>query len=418
MYKCEQEVTSFADSSETRTKWAERFAAEFTSKPLVAEWVFSNPQFIDGRSQKEVCDLIFLLRNRAIVVQQKCQEDPTSRSGARLDSWVIKQAEAGVSQLRGALNTIQSRDFWCDHPRRGRVDFKAGDITPIQGVVLVEHFSDHIKLSRDCDLQIGIIPVAYMTPNDFLNTIAQFRAFADIGAYLSQRAALPHETRTMIGGEQLLFQYYVEHGGTFEGWQGYDVEAPKLRQRSEDFAEKIRSKMDADYAACYLEYVADCLATRDPQYSEGLSDETLRWFEQPELRKAYLEMQQELCDLRLPERRMLGEYFLSISRKADASLPGAPMYGRIWLDSKPEFLYVFASARGVPRQKLLDDCRHILALELTRTGKRSGMLIVDCDSERYHVVFLKDFVPNDSLKAAAGKLQTLREYDVAHPLVP
>jgi hypothetical protein len=362
---------------------------------------------------------ILQLRNAAIVVQQKCQEDPTTRSGARLESWVTKQAEAAFVQLQGALNTIRSKDFWCDHPRRSRVDFKAAELVPAHGVVLVEHFSDPITLSPDCALQIGTVPVAYMTPNDFLNTITQFRAFADIDSYLSQRAALPLETRAAVGGEQLLFQYYVEHGGTFEGWRGYDVEAPELRERSEDFAEKIQSKMDADYAACYLEYVADCLAARDPQYSEGLSGETLRWFEDPQRRKAYLEMQQELCDLRLPERRMLGEYFLNIGREADASPHPAPlMYGRVRLDSKPEFLYVFAASRNVPRQKLLDDCRHMLALELTRTGKQSGMLIVDCDSERYHVVFFRNLAPNESLTAAADKLPALREYDVAKPVVP
>lgn len=412
-------VTSFTNIPETRTKWAEQFAAEFTSKPLVAEWVLSNPQFIDGRSQKEVCDLIFQLRNAAIVVQQKCQEDPTTRSGAKLESWVTKQAEAAFGQLQGALNTIRSKEFWCDHPRRGRVDFQVGELTPNHGVVLVEHFSERITLPPNCELQIGTVPVAYMTPNDFLNTIAQFRAFADIESYLSQREKLSPKTRTAVGGERILFQYYVEHGGTFENWRGYEIEASELRQRSEDFAEKIQSKMDADYAACYLEYVADCLATRDPQYSEGLFGETLRWFEHLERRKAYLSMQQELCDLRLPERRMLGEYFLNISRKADASPHPAPlMYGRIGLDLKPGFLYVFAAARNVPRQKLLDDCRHILALELTRTGRQSGMLIVDCDSEQYHVVFLKNFVPNESLKAAADKLPTLREYDVAQPMVP
>jgi hypothetical protein len=223
------------------------------------------------------------------VIQQKCQEDPTIRSGARLESWVIKQARAGISQLNGALNTIRSRHFWCDHSRRGRVDFKAGELTPAHGVVLVEHLGEPITLPSDCDLQIGIVPIAYMTPSDFLNTIGELRTFADIEAYLSQRAKLPGEMRSVVGGEQLLFQYYVEHDGAFKNWQGYDAEAPELRQRAKDFAEKIRSKMDADRPAYYLEYVADCIATRDPHYSEGLSSETLPWFEQPERRRAYLE---------------------------------------------------------------------------------------------------------------------------------
>ncbi len=159
------------------------------------------------------------------------------------------------------------------------------------------------------------------------------------------------------------------------------------------------------------------IATRDPDYARGLSPETLRWFEKPDQRKGYLSMQEELCSLRLSERRALGEYFLKISADMDSASPPALLYGHVRLESKPDFLYVFAASRGNPRQKLLDDCRHILALELIKCGKQSGMLIVDADSQQYHIVLLRNFVGNAELKAVASKLRTLREYEVLRGLV-
>lgn len=74
-----------------RTDWAEEFAERFASRPLVHECVFRSAKYLDG-TVKEVCDLLLVLRNEGIILQMKCQEDPLSRSGEKLERWVFKHA--------------------------------------------------------------------------------------------------------------------------------------------------------------------------------------------------------------------------------------------------------------------------------------------------------------------------------------
>ena len=129
----------------TRSLWAEKVAADIASRPLVRECVFSNMRFLDS-VEREVCDLVLALRSDAIVGQIKSQEDPLSRGRARLASWVVKNAKRAASQLQGAIRTIADRDVWCEHPRRGRVEFSKGELKAVQGLFLVENLGARIVL--------------------------------------------------------------------------------------------------------------------------------------------------------------------------------------------------------------------------------------------------------------------------------
>jgi hypothetical protein len=63
------------EGEETRlAQRAEEFSYKVASQPLVDECVFRNPKRLGG-VEKEVCDLLVVLRKQAIVVQMKCQKD-------------------------------------------------------------------------------------------------------------------------------------------------------------------------------------------------------------------------------------------------------------------------------------------------------------------------------------------------------
>ncbi len=76
--------------------------ANFMALPLVSEFVFRSPQMIDA-SQKEVVDFLIACDGSALLVSQKCQEDPSQRDAAKTESWARKAAVKGAAQLRGAL---------------------------------------------------------------------------------------------------------------------------------------------------------------------------------------------------------------------------------------------------------------------------------------------------------------------------
>ena len=152
-----------------RTLWAEKFVDTFSSRPLTAECVFHSPQYIDKDKQKEVCDHLLILRRNAILVSMKCQDNPTSRTGDKLRRWAIKNSTRAANQAKGALNTLAREHFWCDHSRRGRVDFEPSFIQVSHIVVLTEVLGDPVDLPDNLPLSLGEIPVTFLSVNDFLN---------------------------------------------------------------------------------------------------------------------------------------------------------------------------------------------------------------------------------------------------------
>ena len=63
-----------------RTIWAEYEVERFVIPGFIAEFVFRSPWY--GRTNpREVVDFLFVRAEQAILVSQKCQEDPTVKDG-------------------------------------------------------------------------------------------------------------------------------------------------------------------------------------------------------------------------------------------------------------------------------------------------------------------------------------------------
>jgi len=126
---------SSAATPKQRTEWAERHAEEFLSLPFVSEFVFLNVQTIERRKQEQVADFLIFHRGTGVLVEQKCQEDPSRRTPLKSELWARKKAKEAWSQVRRAFTRRRDFPVWCDHPRRGRVEFRDG-LPPIQqGIV-------------------------------------------------------------------------------------------------------------------------------------------------------------------------------------------------------------------------------------------------------------------------------------------
>lgn len=166
-----------------RTDLAERFVEQFAGIPLTAECVHYSPQFLDKGIQKEVCDFLIVLRGEAILVSMKSQEDPDSRTGDKLERWILKNAERALSQAKGALRNIRRTRFWTQHPRRGRVDFEPDSIKIVHLVVATEVLSKRIELPNSFPLAVEDIPVTYLVINDLCNIVYELRTFLDLGQH-------------------------------------------------------------------------------------------------------------------------------------------------------------------------------------------------------------------------------------------
>ncbi|HET8797905.1 MAG TPA: hypothetical protein VFO89_09460 [Thermoanaerobaculia bacterium] len=403
--KAQREHGDMRDREMKRSEWVERYAAEFASIPFVREFVFPNPQQVKRDLQKEVCDLLIALRTRAIVVQIKAQERPEDRTGEKLAAWVRKKANEAVSQLSGSLRTLGTTDVWCDHSRRGRVEFRGGELHREHGIVLIEcGAGTRVELPAELPLTVRDVPVAYLDASDFLNVVQQLRSFKEVESYFAARANLGEDVRRHIGDERIVLEHYLLNGGTFDGWPGYEdarhLAAADRAARDAVFQEKQRQR---DIPAGFVEYVADTLAERLPNYAEGLDVATVQLFDADDQRQRYLFMQEVLADVSLVGRRQIGAGLLETFGPAGAEKPPC-VYRTFYLDELPQFAFVAVSTSGVPRQEVVNRTFILLRAALAHFGWRDGMAIVDRDGASFDIVLLRGYTPTETDKAMGRDL--------------
>jgi hypothetical protein len=388
----------------SRSKYLEKFAAEFAAVPFVAECVFPNPHYLKKGLQKEACDLLIALRERGIAVQMKNLDDPEARSPEKRPSWIQKQAVAAVSQLSGAIRTLTREPIWCMHPRRGRVDIPAGSIQVSHGLVLVECGGTQTDLQLGLPLDVQGIPVTYLDTNDFLNLVQQLRSLPDLVRYLDARAQLGKDTRHSIGGEQAILEHYLLQGESFRGWTSYATAVAASVNERDVRRAAFTEKQRRDLPGTLVEYVADQLATRLPNYTEGLSPDTIELYDADATRRRYLDMQATLCDLSLVGRRQLGSAMMQIFPQ-----PGTPpkvdfMYRAVWLDEKPGFLFTVISSNGVPHDEVIKRSQACLIGGLAHFEMTAGMAIVDRDGVSFDVLSIAAYKTTAEARTAGNQL--------------
>ena len=381
--------------SQTRTRWAEEQSEELLAVPFISEFVFRSPQ-VQDKTQKEVADLLIFHRGKGLLVSQKAQEDPESRGELKNELWALKYAKAAVSQLVGALRSGH-KNIWCDHPRRGRVDFPDGLPSIAHGIVIVEPFRpvDLQSAAADLPLDSGGIPITYMSINDFLNVGTQLRTVPELHAYLDARRDLPESALRCVGDELVLFEYFLLFG-TLRLPGGHGEAMQVLESRQADVKALRERMVEHRYYSSLLEHVADELATRSPTCLEGLSPELAALFDPAPMRQSYLRMQEVLTDLTLRERAELGRQFHAVVRNLDGRSQGYTQ-ATAQLDSKPDWIFVFASSKGWDRSGMLRCMGPMIGAALAQYQKLHCMIVTDRDGAGYEVAVTRPdavFVPS------------------------
>jgi hypothetical protein len=367
-----------------RTEWAERHVEDFLSLPLVREFVFRSPQSLDKVIQKEVVDFLVAHGDTAILVSQKCQEDPFSRTGAKAASWARKAAKGAASQLCGALRRAEGHPIWCQHSRRGRVEFPDGLAKIDHAIALVETF-ERVDLEPDAEhlpLQFQGTPITYLSLNDFLNLAVNLRTLSELLEYLDVRRSLSSSDLRVIGDERPLFEFYLLEGPFLKGTSRADATAIVATQQARLMA-ALAAKIESDRYSTLLEHVADELATRLPDYAVDVPKPLLTHFDPPDARSGYLKMQGVLAGLRLRERAKLGEAFYEVISNLRPEASGFT-YKSVWLDSEPDWVFVFGSSKGVARAEVLTRMKMLMVGAMAFYEKHC-FTTVDRDSEGYEL---------------------------------
>jgi len=379
----------------SRTEWAEKFVAQFSSLPLSRECVYHSPRFLKKGIEKEVCDHFIIMKEETILISMKAQEDPDSKSGKKLKSWIKKSSNKAVKQARGAIKTITNEKFWCDHDIRGKVNFDPKSIEVKYVIVIVELFDDHFLMSEKLpNAQYGI-PILYFSVNDFLNLISELRTFTDLKNYLESKSSLSVKTRNYIGYELKFFQHYISHSQSF----GNITSINDLTVVRSKWIEFIDWKKENEANMELTENVINSLTERLPNYRSGLRKDTLQAFDPDNARDNYMLMQQEICELNLNERVQFGAQFNNIIEKnKNESNDKNTAYGIILPDSKPNFGYVFTSSKGITRQEIIDRGMKLLTSAIAYFDLNSCIAVNDRDSQNFEIQYVLNYEPNDNDK--------------------
>lgn len=368
--------------AESRTQWAERQAEKLLSGPFISEFVFRSPQMIDA-SQKEVADLLILHKGNGLLVSQKAQKDPESRSESKNELWVLKAVRKGVNQLLGAMRP-SSKAIWCDHSRRGRVDFPAGLPPIMYGLVTVETLRpvDLQAAAGDLPLSKDGVPISYFSLSDFFNVTLQLRTVPELMRYLDARRDLPEAAQRTVGDELVLFEFYLLHG-TFAGCLGHDHARANIAAAAGELDAILERFEEYHHFSGLLEHVADSLATRSDTCLDGLSPELAAHFDGPDQRENYLLMQEVLADLPLRERAALGKQFADVCARLE--LAGGYCQATAHIDSRPEWIFVFGASRGWSRNGMLNSVERVMRAALAHYRKEKCMVLIDREGQGYEV---------------------------------
>lgn len=390
-----ESTTSPPSAPVQRGDWAERQTEDILSRPFVREFVFRDVRTMDGGTLHQVGDFLILNRGSGILVEQKCQEDPTTRTSTKTELWARKKAKEGWNQLGRALKRPKDRPIWCDHQRRGRVELPEGLPVIRHGVVMVEVFQT-VDLEPDVQslpLEFRGVPITYLSVNDFLNLAVSLRTVPELTEYLAARRSLPHHDLRTIGDEWTLFLFYLLNGGSFAGCLGRADARITVAARQHQIRKLLERKVEADRYASLLEYVADSLATRHPDFEAGLPGDLLVSYDPTDQRRNYLEMQAELADLGLRERAELGRALHNASERLASEAEGF-VFMAARLDSKPEWVYIFASSKGVGRNVVMSRITPLMRGAMAYYEKRRCLLVLDRDGATFEVALSRpDFNP-------------------------
>lgn len=370
----------------SRTDWAEQHVEMLMSIPFVSEFVFRSPRL--HKNQREVADFLISQGEINIVFSQKCQDDPTSRTPDKNMYWVLKEAKHAVSQLQGGIKKLTTSAFYCDHPRRKRVEFSKPLANIAEGIVLVETITD-VDLNseeKDLPLEYNGTPITYLSVNDFLNLVRELRTVPEFLRYLKERRALPEADLRIVGRENDLCRIYLSNDRHFDGCGSRSAAQKIIENDSERVNSAIEFKRLNEIHCQLLERVAHELSTRDPNLPSELQDK----FEPIESRSGYLKMQLAIADLELPDRIYLGEeFFILISKMGKSNRPGPDlMYGAFHSDAKPDWVFVFGCSKGMDRKELIDAMGHLGNGALAHFKKRFCLTVADRDNDGFEVAHL------------------------------
>lgn len=357
-----------------RTQEIERLVSRIAAIPLMSEAVFHSLQYQDGKVEKEVCDVLLLHQNEAILLSIKAQEKVRDVSTTK--KWVRKYASKALAQLGGAYRTLGERPMWGQHRIWGRKEFRAGSVTPRHGVALLEsrfEITVDIEEWRIGDVSADI-PTSLMSIDDFFHLIHYLRTWQDLLKYLDSRnACLRFPDCATIGAEVALLGYYTAMRDTFDGCAGIpDAKIVTAGGRHVRPDSAFRDK-EAALASVLEDFIRGIAEAGDMPLPAALECSQSRGLFTSLNRDA---VREEFCDLTVQERAALGEQIGVLCKRMVDENSTDPLYAGLRLSRRSDRVYVVVVGSDPDHAGLSVQARDVLIAACVYHERHTGIVLM------------------------------------------
>lgn len=173
---------------------------------FIRDFVFRSPKYMRGNAEKELCDVLILVGDAAILVEVKTPDltIATKWPRARAHSWCNSKAQEAFKQIRGGIAALQKNlvpavtNAW-----QGRVDLHSRHIRSFYAIAAV-----HTPLG----FEYSIVPPRYSTTHGHCDVVLvnfselhhllhELSTIGDLIDYFAMRAQFIHRTATWPGRE-------------------------------------------------------------------------------------------------------------------------------------------------------------------------------------------------------------------------
>jgi hypothetical protein len=352
------------------------------------DFVFLNPKYVRGKNEKELCDLLLVLNNEAIVISVKGADDEAKQE-ARLINWLGKKTWKGSNQAKGAINWLRRVELTTHNLWDEQTTLSGGSLIPICGITLLDCSCKPFgSIEYDIRIPECEFPLHVLSVNDFLNVVNWLGSISDVYRYFTNRASI-RDTFTGVNQEQAVLAYYTLRSKSLEGFSMED-EQELCTMHSFYLIENLGEYEQRDKYARYVNSVVQALHERHPAIESYMPPELIKHLEPSESRKAYLEMAAMLNALPISIKvhigRRLEKMIEEISRVKQAGCFAIKPV-------RSESVFVFGCFSNVSRTERVRQLHRMVPAALFQHKVRKGIgIAIDADDPRtgFDVLLIRD----------------------------
>lgn len=286
------------DLKNKKGKIAESKSKEYIEQSFLKDFIFLNPKYKSGSSEKELADLILVYFDTLIIIQCKSKEYTKD-----IEKYIRKTVKEACNQLRSSFNRLMNPQFNVefDNIRRGKIKWDYSKIKKIHSLVILEQ--DYPIASYN--LAVSIYPEIKslkFTPqifdlNDLKYLMRLLNTPSDFFKYIEEREKIVTNPAYKMHSEKELLGFYLSNNREITIFEEYPETSLIMFDGSfseamdkGDLAEKLRRKIGLDKDSYFIDKILDEMHTTKSQ--------------------EYLMIMEELVKLNRFERRVLGKVAL------------------------------------------------------------------------------------------------------------